>query len=288
MYEGIISVMAINDRLSLLKTALRRLAEPRAYGLQAGDGGLGIFVERNHFAAPVLSIATALYTQMAREELIVVSAAQAGQWVISPLGRARLRRAVANDSPFRSQHQKLDMREAKTDTGDTVMVRVNHAESPLAWLFSHTDRQGKSLISLDQFTAGERLRRDFTLASLDPRVTALWGMPINHAGRSGDGGAAAMNDTMIGAKDRVWKALHAVGPDLGGVLLQVCCHLNGLAETEKQLGWPVRSGKVVLGIALSLLAVHYGIQTHRAPKQSGTAVKSDSAYKCHKYKLHYT
>lgn len=275
----------INDRLILLDTALLRLAEPQAYGRQMDDGELGIFVERNHFAAPVLNIAPVLYSQLAREELIV---AQDGQWVISTLGRARLRRAAANDSPFRSQHQKLDMREAKTDTGDTVMMRVNHAESPLAWLFSHTDRQGKSLISLDQFTAGERLRRDFTLASLDPRVTALWGMPINHAGRSGDGGAAAMNDTMIGAKDRVWKALHAVGPDLGGVLLQVCCHLNGLAETEKQLGWPVRSGKVVLGIALSLLAVHYGIQTHGAPKQQGTAVKSDSAYKGHKNKLHYT
>jgi len=278
----------ISDRFPLLETALRRLAEHQAYGRQDGDGGLGIFVARNKFAAPVLCISQEIFTHLSREELIVAQAGQALQWVISPLGRARLRRTAANDSPFRSQHQDLDIGEIKSETGGTVMVRVNHAESPLSWLFRHKDRQGKTLISLDQFTAGERLRRDFTLANLDPRVTALWGMPVNHAGRSGNGGAANMNDAMIGAKDRVWKALQAVGPDLGSVLLQVCCHLNGLAEAEKQLGWPVRSGKVVLGIALSLLAVHYGIRPEQAAEAQPDSMRSAPLNKNKKNNLHYT
>lgn len=107
--------------------------------------------------------------------------------------------------------------------------------------------------------AGERLRRDFTLANLSPRVTALWGMPAAHAGRSGGADSSSLNDTMIAAKRRVWSAFDAVGPDLGAILLQICCHLNGLAEAERQLGWPVRAGKVVLRIALDRLAAHYGI-----------------------------
>ena len=200
------------------------------------------------------------------EELILAPADRPEEWRISGLGRARLRRRLAPDSPYRSQHQILDLREQRTAKGDAVVVRVNHAESPLGWLVSHKDKNGKPLIGLEQFAAGERLRRDFTLANLSPRVTAAWGMPINRSGRGAGGDQASMNDTMIAAKDRLWAAIDSVGPDLGGILLQVCCHLNGLAAAERHLGWPVRAGKVVLGIALDRLAAHYGIGLGGKPK----------------------
>ncbi|MFP4003568.1 MAG: DUF6456 domain-containing protein, partial [Alphaproteobacteria bacterium] len=51
------------------------------------------------------------------------------------------------------------------------------------------------------------------------------------------------------------------GPGLADALLQVCCHLKGLEEAERALGWPRRSGKLVLAIALERLAVHYGMKT---------------------------
>ncbi|MEQ1887581.1 MAG: DUF6456 domain-containing protein [Alphaproteobacteria bacterium] len=254
------------EKTSEVEAVLFHLGEFQAVGRLTDGGGMGVFVPRNRFARPVLVAGEKAVRQLMTEELILASDKTPGEWRISRLGRARLRRRQAPDSPYRSQHQILDLKEQRTEKGEAVVVRVNHAESPLGWLVSHKDKHGKPLITIEQFAAGERLRRDFTLANLAPRVTASWGMPINRAGRGAGSDQASMNDTMIAAKDRLWAAIDAVGPDLGGILLQVCCYLNGLAAAERHLGWPVRAGKVVLGIALDRLAAYYGIARKDAPK----------------------
>ena len=60
-----------------------------------------------------------------------------------------------------------------------------------------------------------------------------------------------MRDSVVAARERVRRALSAVGPDLAGVLIDVCCHLKGLEASEKASGWPQRSGKIILQIALA-------------------------------------
>ncbi len=55
------------------------------------------------------------------------------------------------------------------------------------------------------------------------------------------------------------RALKDVGPEVGGILLDICCELKGLEEAEKANGWPQRAGKVVLQIALTRLARYYGL-----------------------------
>jgi hypothetical protein len=39
----------------------------------------------------------------------------------------------------------------------------------------------------------------------------------------------------------------------------VCCHEIGLEAAERAQGWPQRSGKLVLQLALTSLARHYGL-----------------------------
>lgn len=137
----------------------------------------------------------------------------------------------------------------------------NVAESPLAWLRRRRDRSGVSMVSDVQFDAGERLRADYERAGLMPRVTTNWcALGAGYSGAKGTVHAAVeLREGALAARDRVNAALNAVGPELGNVLLDVCCHLKGLEQLEREAAWPQRSGKVVLQVALSALARHYGI-----------------------------
>jgi len=159
---------------------------------------------------------------------------------------------------FRAQHLALTQRQIVTDFGRTSVI-VDETESPLVWLARRRGRDGRALIEAHQLQAGERLRADFTRAHLMPRTTSNWSNPIP-SGRRGAGRerAATMTETMIAARQRVHHALDAVGPEFGGLLLDVCCFLKGLADVERERAWPARSGKVVLQLALDRLARHYG------------------------------
>lgn len=136
----------------------------------------------------------------------------------------------------------------------------NLDESPLAWLARRKDKDGKPLLSDAEVSAGERLRADFWFAQMTPRVTANWSDVSSQAGgrRAAPGHGVELADHVIAARERVRLALAAVGPELAGVLIDVCCYLKGLEVTEKSSGWPQRSGKIILQIALRHLARHYG------------------------------
>lgn len=138
--------------------------------------------------------------------------------------------------------------------------QLNDQESPLLWLSRRKDREGRTLISEAEFLAGERFRADVTAAALLPSVTMNWGRV-----ESATGGAprdpALAHDRTIQARQRVRAAYRLVGGTTGNFLLDVCGFLTPLGDAEARRGWPARSGKLVLKLALGRLAEHYGIAT---------------------------
>ena len=159
---------------------------------------------------------------------------------------------------FRARHLDLAVHDVMTDAG-VARVLMNDSESPLAWLARRKGRDGRAMIEPMQFVAGEKLRADFTRAHLTPRVTSSW----SGIGRTrGSGGSGSdMTDLIVASRQRVRLALEACGPEFSGLLLDVCCFLRGLEDVERARGWPPRSAKVVLQLALDRLARHYGLRT---------------------------
>lgn len=128
-------------------------------------------------------------------------------------------------------------------------VTVNLAESPLGWL------RARSRIDARQFEAGERLRTDYEMATLAPRVTMQWAIRV-------DGGADGLDPTVaqIAAKRRFDAAMDGVGRGLRDILWRVVCACEGLPDAEKALGWPQRAGRIVLTLALDRLGDHYELR----------------------------
>lgn len=186
-----------------------------------------------------------------------------GSWRLTRKGGVALRRALSRSHDPAATHNPRpapppEMREAEPRRARPARPSAGPCESPLDWLRRHRDRSGAPLITDEQFAAGERLRADHHFAGLDPRVTASWSV-VAPCTRGCGGAAGEIADNVLAARERVNRALMAVGPELAGVLVDVCCNLRGLEQVEQRNGWALRSAKVVLQLALSALARHYGM-----------------------------
>ena len=132
-------------------------------------------------------------------------------------------------------------------------VTVNLAESPLGWLLAHRH------ISRRQYDAGERLRADYERGQLGARTTMSWeGAPVARRG----GGRNPLPDlagSQIDARARFDAAVGHAGAGLADILWRVVCGGEGMREAETALGWPARSGKLVLTLALDRVADYYRV-----------------------------
>ncbi|WP_199259300.1 DUF6456 domain-containing protein [Paracoccus binzhouensis] len=155
------------------------------------------------------------------------------------------------------RHRQWDEREiADPEDGRRRRARVNIAESPLLMLARRREPDGRPFLAPELVAAGERLREDFELAQMGPRVTQNWdrfltaGIDVSRALSDHAGGSE-------GARNRVAAALRELGPGMGDMCLRVCCFLEGIEMTERRLGWSARSGKIVLRLGLMRLEQHY-------------------------------
>lgn len=218
-----------------------------ADGLVAADG-------RRHAAAP------GVLDEAVRLGLVRRSAAGLAA---APEARAWLKRRLAGGGDaFAGQHRALD--DVALPGGGRERACVNRLESPLSALARLKEKSGEAWLPGEAIAAGERLHADFMRAGLQPRLTMRWEPRL--AGRQkGEAGAAReIADTAVAARLRVARAVAAIGPELSGVALDVCCFMKGLETVERERQWPARSAKLMLRAALMALSRHYAPPPARA------------------------
>ena len=203
-----------------------------------------------------------------KEWILCKTSGRVATYEITPAGRVELKRLITlaarpgagmaeAGARFDAAGGRFQTREVDLEGGGRQRVRYNLSESPVSLLARRREKDGRPFLAPDLVAAAERLREDFELAQMGPRVAQNWERFLTGGDRGGfqpggprEGGSGA-------ARDRVAAALRDLGPGLGDVALRVCCFLEGVEATERRMGWAARSGKIVLRIALQRLRRHY-------------------------------
>ncbi|QMU57527.1 MAG: helix-turn-helix domain-containing protein [Boseongicola sp.] len=248
---------------------LRRLNEPGACLAIAKDMEKAVVVREDTDGQTLRTavVDRPLAEAMALKDWVTLSCeGRISRYRITTTGRHALKRLLAEDEanraglaekarPFAAQHADHETQNVRDSDGKRRRERYNATESPLLSLARRRDGTGKPFLSADLVAAGERLREDFELAQMGPRVAQNWERFLT-AGVRGDynSGTGGGSDA---ARERVSRALSDLGPGLGDVVLRCCCFLEGMEAAEKRMGWSARSGKIVLRIALARLKRHY-------------------------------
>ncbi len=273
----------MTDETQLLREArrvLRRLVEPGSVLAFAPEMEKAVvlreFPDGRSTRTAVLDRATAQAFSL-KDWIACRKAGRISTYEITSAGRAALRRMMDEDerraaaereipggtpglaeaaTPFADQHRSWGTRTVVDEDGPR-RARCNLAESPVAVLGRRRDKDGKAFLDGPLVEAAERLREDFELAQMGPRVAQNWERFLTAGDRGGFRPDSGLAEGPARARDRVAAALRDLGPGLGDVALRVCCFLEGIEAAERRMGWAARSGKIVLRIALMRLRRHY-------------------------------
>ncbi|AMJ59049.1 DUF6456 domain-containing protein [Bosea sp. PAMC 26642] len=244
---------------------LRHLGEPGCFGVVSplGCGRVALYRDAG---------GTRLGAGYAAAEAAAMLVAEGrARWVGT--GRSARLLGLAEPVPKRALATKTIVLGDKIET-----VVVDERESPLLWLHRRNGKDGKPQISASEFAAGERFRTDLTLAQMMPRTTMNWDASLT-GDRRGSGGRdpAQASDSALAAHQRVRLACDRMGSELSGLAIDVCGFLKGLDQVERERGWPARSAKIVLRLALSALALHYGIDAPAPPRRRNAVWRGEGA-----------
>ncbi len=241
--------------MSAVSRALLRLASPGAVlaPVRAGEG-FGVFPKGDRRCRPVARLARgevrALSADGALQEL------EPGVFALSDAGDARVRREAAErGEEFLAQHAPVVTRNVVDRDGDLRNVRGLETHAVLRRLAALQDQSGAHWLSGAELDVAARLRSDWELSQVGLVRGSDWAAPPQSGGARGPGNA--VENAMIrhaDARKRVAEALEALAPPLRRVVERVCLHEDGLEALERAEGWPARSGKLALKMALAQLA----------------------------------
>ena len=224
----------------LADRAMRLLSRPGAVVEARGDG-YGVRLGPSRRRSVMLTLDEAAFRALAREATLKPRAQ--GGWTMA---------ARPEPTPATSAGRPGILEEEIATSGGAV--RRNLGESPIAWLARRRDGRGQPWLTAVEAAAAERLREDFESLGTLGRMTMRWdATPRVDGGRPG----LAPAERDHAARERIARALAAVGPGLREILERVCLMGSALEAAEQSLKLPRRAGKTVLKLALQRLAQHY-------------------------------
>lgn len=219
--------------------AMRLLARPGAV-VEPQGAGYGVRLGASRRRCVMLTLDDAAFAVLAREATL--KPRREGGWTMVA------RPEVATPPPGRP-----GVIEASVQTAEGIVQR-NLGESPIAWLARRRDRHGRPWLAPAEVAAAERLREEYESLGTLGRMTMRWdATPRVDGGRPG----LAPAERDHAARQRIARALDAVGPGLREILERVCLMGSALEAAEASLKLPRRAGKAVLKLALQALARHY-------------------------------
>jgi hypothetical protein len=226
----------------LAERAMRLLSRPGAV-IEAQGVGYGVRLGPSRRRRAMLTLDEPAFQALARDATLKVRAQ--GGW-------AMIARPEPVVLPPPGRPGIIETEVAAPDGVGTV--RRNLGESPIAWLARRKGPDGRPWLTAIETAAAERLREDFESLGSQGRTTMRW-----DAGPRVDGGRPGLApvERDHATRQRIAKALTAVGPGLREILERVCMLGSAIEQAEQSLKLPRRAGKTVLKLALQRLAQHY-------------------------------
>jgi len=170
--------------------------------------------------------------------------------ILSADGQAALKAGTRGEDPDpASRHREMVDRPVMAPDGSLKRARANRREGPLGpWLDG---------LEPPQRQAGERFIADYHQSTLTSPVTRNWSPTAQRRAEGRRRGPEDAALSALAAKDRVMNALDALGPAFARVIEAALVQEDSAAALERRFGWAARSGRTVLGLALTRLAEIY-------------------------------
>jgi hypothetical protein len=185
-----------------------------------------------------------------------IAAADAGGYQLTPAGHATVRRAEARvGEEFIAQHGPVTARPVVDQDGQIASARGYDPYPSLKRLSALRDQSGAPWLNARELAVAARLRSDWEAGQAGLVRGSDWSSGPKSSASRGPGNAA--ESAMIRcceARARAVNALEALAAPLRRVVERVCLHDEGLETLERGEGWPSRSGKLALKLALAQLA----------------------------------
>ncbi len=238
--------------------ALAALAQPGALlARDRGGASFGVFPDGDRRRRPLVKLSADAVGALLSEGAILAGA-EAETFRLAAAGKARAAREAAPEAhpAFLAQHAPLRTRHVMDGAG-RARPALQAGHDPTERLARLRDAAGAPFFAPEELAAARRLHQDWLAGQIGLTRGSDWSAPPRGSTPRAQNGAEAAISAGADARRRFDDALAPLAPPLRRVIARACLAEDGLEAIETGEGWPARSAKIALKLALAQLAVRY-------------------------------